>query len=200
MWATVEQVGVVTGGLTKNQKRNNMPMKLPYLRVANVYANHLELDNIETIGVSPSEVERVRLRKGDLLVVEGNGSVDQIGRVAIWDGSIDPCLHQNHIIKVRFDPVELSHFALIWFLSTGGREQITLVASSTSGLYTLNLSKVASLLIPLPSLGEQQNIIEDVERQISVIQTTEQAIDANLARAERLRQAVLARAFRGELV
>lgn len=33
--------------------------------------------------------------------VEGNGSPRQIGRAAVWDGSIDDCLHQNQPIRVR---------------------------------------------------------------------------------------------------
>jgi type I restriction enzyme, S subunit len=82
-WASVEQIGEVTGGLTKNQKRDALPTRLPYLRVANVYANELRLDDLLTIGVEGSEIKRVLLQDGDLLVVEGNGSTDQIGRVAI---------------------------------------------------------------------------------------------------------------------
>jgi len=38
------------------------------------------------IGVLEEELERSLLLKGDLLIVEGNGSRDQIGRVAIWMG------------------------------------------------------------------------------------------------------------------
>lgn len=94
-------VGKIIGGLTKNPKRNGLSLKLPYLRVANVYANELRLDEIEYIGVSEKELEKLLVRKGDLLVVEGNGSPDQIGRVALWNDSIPNCVHQNHLIKVR---------------------------------------------------------------------------------------------------
>ncbi len=88
MWTTMEKLGLVIGGLTKNGKRNSDATKLPYLRVANVYADELRLDEIKEIGVSESELDKLLVRKGDLLIVEGNGSKDQIGRLAIWDGSI----------------------------------------------------------------------------------------------------------------
>ena len=52
-WARLEQVGVTFGGLTKNPKRAKLIKKLPYLRVANVYANELRLDEIEHIEVAP---------------------------------------------------------------------------------------------------------------------------------------------------
>ncbi len=173
---------------------------MSYLRVANVYANELKLDNVEMIGIQESELERVLLEKGDLLVVEGNGSVDQIGRVALWNDSISPCVHQNHIIKVRFAEKNIADFVLYWLLSPNGRKEIQRVASSTSGLYTLSLSKVSALPVPLPPLAEQQRIVAEVERRLSVIATLEQTLTANLARADRLRQSILHRAFSGRLV
>ena len=149
-WTNVGSTGKVSGGLTKNPKRNKLFQQMPYIRVANVYADKLKLEDIANIGIKESEIERVLLEKGDLLVVEGNGSLDQIGRAALWDGSISPCVHQNHIIKVRFNPTKIGKYILLWLLSKKGRKEITNVASSTSGLYTLSISKVASLFVPFP--------------------------------------------------
>lgn len=198
-WTTVGEIGEISGGLTKNSKRDVLPKKLPYLRVANVYANELRLDDVSEIGIEENEIQRTLLKDGDLLVVEGNGSADQIGRVALWNGNISPCLHQNHIIKVRFEPKEVAEYVLYWLLSDGGREQITRVASSTSGLYTLSLSKVANLKVPLPPLAEQRRIVAEVERRLSVAQEVESVVAASVARASRLRQSVLKSAFEGRL-
>ncbi len=200
VWTNVADIGDTIGGLTKNQKRKTYPQRMPYLRVANVYAGELRLDDVKTIGVKKAELERVLLEKGDLLVVEGNGSLDQIGRVALWDGRISPCVHQNHIIKVRFYPVEVGRMVLYWLLSDDGREHITRVASSTSGLYTLSLSKVAALPVPLPPLSEQRKIVEEIEHRLSVVDQMEKAIEQSGKRAERLGQSILKRAFEGKLV
>ncbi len=199
-WTNLDQLGEVIGGLTKNRKRESYPIKLPYLRVANVYANELRLDDVERIGVDKSEINRVLLKHEDLLVVEGNGSPDQIGRVARWDGSISPCAHQNHLIKVRFIEPDMSRFALQWLLSPSGREHIKAVASSTSGLYTLSLSKVKALPLPLPPINEQRVIVEEVERRLSVVDKLEATVEENLKRANALRQSILTLAFSGELV
>ena len=96
---TIRDVADVTGGLTKNAKRDGYPARRPYLTVANVYANRLELDNVGKIGIKDSELARVELQAGDVLVVEGNGSLSQLGRVALWSGAIPGCVHQNHLIK-----------------------------------------------------------------------------------------------------
>lgn len=75
-WQSVEALSDVGGGLTKNAARREIVARRPYLRVANVYANELRLDDITEIGCTDREFERTRLRSGDLLVVEGNGSLD----------------------------------------------------------------------------------------------------------------------------
>jgi type I restriction enzyme, S subunit len=199
-WATVEQVGHVSGGLTMNAIRDRLRVRLPYLRVANVYADELRLDDVKEIGVGEGEIERALLEPGDLLVVEGNGSIDQIGRVALWDGTIERCVHQNHLIKVRFELTSLGRWTLIWLLSPHGRRVVEGAASSTSGLHTLSLAKVGSLTLPLCPLAEQSRIIAEVDRLLSVIERSADTTAIASRRSERLRQAILKWAFEGKLV
>lgn len=196
-WAHLEQLGFTFGGLTKNPKRSKLNKQLPYLRVANVYANELRLDEIEYIGVEDSELVKLLLRAGDLLIVEGNGSKAQIGRLAIWGGAIDPCVHQNHLIKVRAIESRMPKWILYWLQSPIGRQFVELVASSTSGLYTLSVSKVGDLPIALPPLAEQQRIVADIERRLSVIEELEAVTATELQRAIRLRRSVLQQTFSG---
>ncbi len=199
-WTTLGDASEVTGGLTKNQRRPTLSRQVPYLRVANVYADELRLEEIEEIGIQEGELRRALLQKEDLLIVEGNGSLDQIGRVAIWDGSIDPCVHQNHIIKARLSERVLPRFALLWFLSPLGRDAIVEQASSTSGLHTLSISKVSGLPLPIPPMQEQEAIVAEYDRRNSLTDALRVTIQTSLRRAERLRQSILERAFRGELV
>ncbi|MBK9053139.1 MAG: restriction endonuclease subunit S [Chloroflexi bacterium] len=64
----------------------------------------------------------------------------------------------------------------------------------------INIETLKQMPVPLPPLAEQHRIVAEVERRLSVITATEQAITTNLARAERLRQSILHRAFTGQLV
>src|SRR5205807_10273190 len=115
----------------------------------------LRLGCVEHIGVGDSGMAKPPVRAGDLLIVEGNGSQAQIGRLAIWNGAIDPCVHQNHLIKVRSIESRMPKWILHWLQSPAGRQFVELVASSTSGLYTLSVNKVGDLPIALPPLAEQ---------------------------------------------
>lgn len=63
----------------------------------------------------------------------------------------------------------------------------------------LNLSIVKATTIPLPPIAEQEAIVAEVERRLSVVDALEAALMSNLKRAERLRQSVLREAFAGRL-
>ena len=161
----LSEVATITGGLTKNSRRNTFETKMPYLRVANVFYNRLDLCEILEIGVKEEEIEKTLLQAGDLLFVEGNGSIEQIGRVAIWDGSIDPMLHQNHLIKARFNnEIITPEYALFYFMLQDGRQQIISKSVSTSGLNTLSVNKVSGLLLPIPPIVLQKQFGEFVKQ------------------------------------
>jgi len=199
-WFKLADVSDVSGGLTKNQKRELLTATRPYLRVANVYANRLELNEIHNIGVTESELGRVALEKGDLLIVEGNGSIDQIGRVALWGGQIADCVHQNHIIKARPLKLATSKFLLYFLMSEIGRKFIVRAASSTSGLHTLSISKVEGLFVPLCSGNEQAEVIAELESKLSEADQLDQTLATALQQADALRQSILKKAFHGQLV
>jgi type I restriction enzyme S subunit len=201
-WQTVQirDIGRVTGGITKNARRPSLSRQVPYLRVANVYENRLELGEVYNIGVTTEEYNRTVLERGDLLFVEGNGSIDQIGRAAIWDGSISGCVHQNHLIRFRPSSRVLSEYLLIWMMSVPGREQLTQQAISSAGLHSLSITKIASAEIGLATLPEQSEIVRRVDALFKLADAIEQRLSAASRQVDKLTQAVLAKAFRGELV
>lgn len=196
----IKDIACVIGGLTKNSKRNNFELKVPYLRVANVYENELKLDDVAEIGVQPNELRRVSLEYEDLLIVEGNGSLDQIGRAALWREEIQECVHQNHLIKVRTNKEILyPTFLLFYLMSPQGKEEIVNRATSGAGLYTLSISKISSINVPVYSLPEQQEIVRRVEQLFAYADTIEKQVNNALTRVNNLTQSILAKAFRGEL-
>lgn len=90
------EISKVQGGLQLSSSRNSLPLEVPYLRVANVYRDRLNLREVKILHATESEIARTALVKDDFLVVEGHGNPEEIGRGALWDGSISQCVHQNH--------------------------------------------------------------------------------------------------------
>jgi type I restriction enzyme S subunit len=197
---SIKDFSAVIGGLTKNSQRSELSIKKPFLRVANVYENELRLDDVHETRVKEAEILRATILAGDLLIVEGNGSVDQIGRVALWQDEIEGCVHQNHLIKIRVDKEKaLPKYILYFLMSPQGKERIVNKATSGAGLYTLSISKISAIRAPLFSIEEQTEIVRRVDQLFAHADRIEQQINNALARVNNLSQSILAKAFRGEL-
>lgn len=199
-WALLGSITAIGGGIQKQPKRAPASNPMPFLRVANVGRGTLDLAEVHEIEVFEGELSRYGLARGDLLVVEGNGSPDQIGRSAMWHGDIEPCVHQNHLIRVRPTEVLDPSFLEMYWNSPSASERVQAVASSTSGLHTLSTGKLKGLPVVLPPVEEQARIVTEVERQMSFVEACERAVDAGLERSAALRRSVLTAAFQGRLV
>ena len=64
----------------------------------------------------------------------------------------------------------------------------------------ISLERFKSLKFPLPSLEEQEEIVQEIESRLSICDQLEATIIENLQKAEALRQSILKQAFEGKLV
>jgi type I restriction enzyme S subunit len=199
-WATLSQLSEIQGGIQKQPSRRPEKNPYPFLRVANVLRGRLDTNEMHEVELFDGELEKLRLDQGDLLIVEGNGSPSEIGRMAIWKSEIENCVHQNHIIRARLLGGILSRYVEAYWNSPEGTASVLEVASSTSGLYTLSVSKVGRIPIPLPPSAEQVRIVEEIDRRLSSVEEIEGQLELDLRRAARLRQSILKQAFGGTLV
>ena len=189
-------ISKVKGGLQVTSKRKDHPLEVPYLRVANVYRDQLVLDEIKLIRVTPEELERTALRTGDLLIVEGHGNSQEIGRSSVWDGSIPNCTHQNHLIRVTLDSKRAEPTYISAFLnSSGGRRQLIQFGKTTSGLNTISTSNVKATKVLLPPLSEQKKYAQLKQKTAASLSCHQRYFQDTNA----LFNSLLQRAFRGEL-
>jgi len=191
-------VAEIQGGIQKQPKRSPQRNAFPFLRVANVTAHGLNLKEIHAIELFDGELERYRLRQGDLLVVEGNGSASQIGRAAVWDGSIKDAVHQNHLIRVRPGCLLNERFLSLFWNSPSNRAELARIASSTSGLHTLSVAKLKRIMLPLPPPNQQRRIIEILEDHLSRLDAAESYLHNALKNLKALKASVLASLHAGE--
>jgi restriction endonuclease S subunit len=192
--SSIAKVGKVQGGLQVTTKRSVNPIERPYLRVANVYRDQLDLSEIKLIRVTQDEAARAALIAGDILIVEGHGNPDEIRRCAVWDGSIEPCVHQNHLIRVRLDSKNILPIYLSTFLnSSTGRLHLLRAGKTTSGLNTISTKNVAATEVVLPPISLQHAFAE----RVADIQATIDQMDRAAEAAEQLQAALMARLFDG---
>lgn len=197
-WASVEQLGIVQLGRQRSPKNRSKNYPVQYLRAANLTEAGLDLSDVYDMEFSPEEQARYRLRNGDLVLSEASGSADQVGKPAIWRDQLPICCFQNTVIRLR--PVlGLSHYLLVCFKNYYASGVFAKVAGGV-GINHLSADRFSQVALPLPSIYEQGRIVAEVERRMSVIDELETIVHANMKRADRLRQAILKRAFEGKLV
>lgn len=169
-----------------------MPDTAPYLRVANVQRGLLVLDEIKEVGATPTEIKRKGIRSGDVLVVEGHASVQEIGRAAIWDSQESP-LFQNHLFRVRALDGFRPNYLLEWINSDRGRGYIRTVAKSTSGLNTINSTVLKAMPVPSVTLEVQDHLLE----RLASVDEARDALVRESAQLGGLRRSILATTFGG---
>ena len=141
----------------------------PYLRVANVQAGLLNLEVIKTISIPTTEAGRFTLRVGDVLMTEG-GDPDKLGRGCVWDGQINPCLHQNHIFAVRPNQQKLmSEYLSAVLGSKYARDYFLVTAKQTTNLAATNRTTIGRFRIHLPKIEEQAQILRELEGEVAPI-------------------------------
>ena len=59
----------------------------------------------------------------------------------------------------------------------------------------VNVEDFRRLPIPVPPVDQQHQIVAEVDRRLSIVREVQAEVEANLKRAQALRQAILARAF-----
>lgn len=153
----------VSGGVTLGRKlKGNATVEMPYLRVANVQDGYLDLAEIKTVEVLKSEIGRYRLQPGDVVMTEG-GDFDKLGRGTIWNDEINPCLHQNHIFRIRSISDELNpQFLAHLTASAYGCHYFLLCAKQTTNLASINATQVKAFPLLLPTPEEQSAIVDQL--------------------------------------
>jgi type I restriction enzyme, S subunit len=103
VWARVSDVGDVKLGRQRSPEHHDGPHMRPYLRVANVYENRIDLSDVLRMNFSPEEFETYELRYGDILLNEGQ-SLEWVGRPAMYRDELPGACFQNTLVRFRSSP------------------------------------------------------------------------------------------------
>ena len=190
-WVKMDDCFAVGGGIQKTPARTPKDNSYPYVGVGNVYRGRLDLSELKRFELLEGDLERFQLIKGDILVVEGNGSANEIGRCAMWNGEVPDCVHQNHIIRCRPFDLRIAQYVLRYLNSPNGIEAMQRLAITTSGLFSLSVGKIRTIAVPLPPLSEQHRIVAKIDELMAVCDRLDVSIASVQAESQHLLNAVL---------
>ena len=171
------------------------------LRIPNIVRGTVDLSDLKGAHFEEDEKHTYGLRTGDILVIRSNGSISIVGKCALISKAEEQYLYAGYLIRLRCNTVVLLPEYLAALLSSHLlRTQIEHKAKSTSGVNNVNSGELQSLIVPLCSLSEQEEVVERLSTSLSLIDAIESEINNQLLNADALRQSILKKAFSGQLV
>lgn len=154
-------VAEVTSGFALGPERAPKSNYKPYLTVANVQANQIAVTDARYMEVTDSEYAARHLVEGDLVMVEGHAQISELGRAALVPSEFEGFTFQNHLFRIRSDRSRcFNAFLCAYVNGPGGRACFKAFGGTTSGLNTVSATNVKRLRMPLPSLQEQEAIVD----------------------------------------
>ncbi len=201
-WAQVRQLGfdpedAVQVGPMSMRSRDFREAGVPVLNVGCVQWGRFDATKLNYLPEKIAEnFSRYRIQTGDVLFTRSG----TVGRCAVAKAHQRNWLMTFHLLRARPNPnCCLPEYLRAVFEGAVHIRRQTKEASIGTTRAGFNTNLLADLDIPLPPIAEQQRIVTEVERRLSVIEELEATVEANLTRADRLRQSVLGQAFSGEL-
>lgn len=173
----------------------------PVLRIPNVAHGEIDFSDLKSANFEPKEVRKLSLATGDVLIVRSNGSLELVGRSALVNEKAAGMLYAGYLIRLRLDLTKvLPDYIQIWLSAPSTRAVIERLARSSSGVNNINAKQLQALRIRLPDLEVQEEKVAAAKATLARARRLEAEAKKALALIDRLEAAILAKAFRGELV
>jgi type I restriction enzyme S subunit len=198
-WSRVGDVGEVRLGKQLTPKEEGGRNHVPYLRVANVLDNALDLSDVKTMHFSETEHDDYRLKHGDVLLNEGQ-SVELVGRAAIFRDELPDVCFQNSLIRFRASGAVIPDFALLVFRHFLRSGEFQSIARRSTNIAHLGRERFAQLPFPLPPVAEQHRIVTEANQRLEASSVQRIAVQGSLDRLPELERELLTAAATGKLV
>jgi type I restriction enzyme S subunit len=163
------------------------------------YADFTE-SNTKLTTADPDRVSALWLEPGDILIERSN-TPELVGTAAMYRGARGWAIFPDLLIRVRIDERFSHDYVELFLRSERAHNYFRESAQGTAGsMPKIDQSVIEELVVPLPPPAEQHEIVRRVEAVFRLADAIEKRVASATARAEKLTQAILSRAFRGELV
>lgn len=156
-------------------------------------------DSLKRLRVIESEIEQYGLRNGDVVINRVN-SIEHLGKCALIEGLDEPCVFESNMMRIRTVADLLPKYLRIALCSPRGRSNLISHAKHAVNQASINQSDVRAVEIHLPSLDEQREIVRRVDALFALADSLIVRHATASTALSRLTPALLAKAFRGELV
>lgn len=170
---------------------------IPFIMISNINKNLINFEDTNFVSENyyTSLSEKRKPKWGDVLY----SVVGSYGIPVLIDFQKEFCF-QRHIALLRPNTNKIFSKFLFYMLRSRNVYNQATDCSTGTAQKTVPLSGLREIHIPVPTLAEQERIVAEIESRFERADALETAVDRALNDAEKLKQAVLKKAFSGELV
>lgn len=199
-WSRLRLRDVLAEPLANGRSVPTADAGFPVLRLTALKEGRIDLSEQKIGAWSADEARPFNVQPGDILVSRGNGSLKLVGRAGLVDTVSAPVAFPDTLIRVRPNPtvVDSRFFVELWNASIV-RDQIERAAKTTAGIFKVSQGDLSEIELVVPPLAQQRAVMEVLMSIQARSRRAREALDAIPPLLEKLRQSILAAAFRGDL-
>lgn len=136
------------------------------------------------------------IKPNDLLITKSSGSSLHIGKTTLADDyfTTNECYYSNFLQRIRLQKSYYPLYAWFIFNAVFVREQFAYMQNSTSGLGNINSTDIENIIVPIPTLDEQQKIAEFLDKECGKIDGLKADIQAQIDTLEQYKRSIITEA------
>lgn len=141
-----------------------------YLRAANVKDGRIDIADVKEMNFTPDEQRIFSLRRGDILITEGSGSLSSVGASAVWNAERDGMVcFQNTLIRLR-PRAGVDERFLAWWCWHSFADGVFASVATGANIYHLSVERVRALPLSYMPLTRQRAIADHLDREVGRVE------------------------------
>ena len=198
-WTKVKDIAEFIRGVSYRKNQSSKVSKVDYVPILRANNIKAQLNYEDLVYVQQEKVKKEQFVKAlDIIIAMSSGSKHLVGKAAQAHQDFEGGFG-TFCGLLRVSREVNQKFIGLFFQSPIYRNEISRLSIGIN-INNLRRENIEAMLVPLPSLPEQEQIVFELERCLSGADGVEATIESELIRAERLRHSILKHAFSGKLV
>ena len=129
---------------------------------------YLDLASMVRVEATKEELSKYTLNDGDFIYNTRNAP-NLVGKSAVYHGESGKYLFNNNILRIRFRKDVNPDFINYYLNSKEGKQKIKTLVSGTTSVAAIYQKNFATIIIPLPSLDIQKEIVDEVSKELECV-------------------------------
>jgi len=171
------------------------------VRIDNFYDGVINSwDTVKRIELNKNELKTYALQNGNIIINRVN-SMTYLGKSALVRNLSEECVFESNMMRIKINLERGNPEYLIKYLnSQQGLNVLRKNAKHAVNQSSINQQDVKAVIIPLPPLEEQREIVRQINKLFAFADKLEAHYNKAKGKIDKLPRSVLAKTFRGELV